>query len=187
MTRAAQNPDLVKHAVSRFLCRSLRQVKAAVLLGADAVWIEECLSDQISPDQYTAINTPALRAITETAASYGLATIYYFCGNPFDRMELILDSGSDAIALEESKKGFEIDIENVVECVQGKCTLFGNLDAYNILEKGSDDYLRYEISRQIKAGRKNGSRFVMSLGSPITPGTPIERVSQYCDLVHELI
>ena len=45
---------------------------------------------------------------------------------------------------------------------------------------------RAEIVRQIQAGRRNGSRFVMSIGSPVTPGTPPERVRLYCDLAHEL-
>jgi uroporphyrinogen-III decarboxylase len=46
--------------------------------------------------------------------------------------------------------------------------------------------LRAEIARQIAAGRRNGGRFVLSLGSPVTPGTPMERVRRYCDLAHEL-
>ena len=37
-----------------------------------------------------------------------------------------------------------------------------------------------------RAGRKNGGRFVMSLGSPVTPETPVARVRLYTDLVHEL-
>jgi len=46
--------------------------------------------------------------------------------------------------------------------------------------------LRAEIARQITAGRRNGSRFIMSLGSPVTPGTPVVRVRRYCELVREL-
>ncbi len=55
-----------------------------------------------------------------------------------------------------------------------------------MLQDGDEESLRAEIARQIAAGRRNGSRFVMSLGSPVTPGTPSSRVRLYCDLAHEL-
>ena len=90
------------------------------------------------------------------------------------------------MAFEESKKGFRIDIEDVVERVRGQFVMFGNLDAMGLLEKGSEEELRREISRQIAAGRRNKGRFVVSLGSPVTPGTSTERARLYCELVHEL-
>ena len=49
-----------------------------------------------------------------------------------------------------------------------------------------NEQLRAEIARQIAAGRRNGSRFIMSLGSPVTPRTPVDRVRLYCDLAREL-
>jgi len=33
-----------------------------------------------------------------------------------------------------------------------------------------------DAQRRVAAGRRNGSRFILSLGSPVTPETPIERV-----------
>jgi uroporphyrinogen-III decarboxylase len=79
-----------------------------------------------------------------------------------------------------------IDIEDVVERTRGRCTVFGNLDAISLLQDGTEAELRAEVARQIAAGRRNGSRFVMSLGSPVTPGTTAQRVRLYCDLTHEL-
>ena len=68
----------------------------------------------------------------------------------------------------------------------GRCCVFGNLDAIGLLAHGSEDELRTEITRQIAAGRRNGGRFVMSIGSPVTPGTTPERVKRYLDIAHEL-
>ena len=51
--------------------------------------------------------------------------------------------------------------------------LFGNLDAL-FVERASDEELLGEVRRQINvAGRHN---FILSLGSPLTPGTSLERV-----------
>ena len=105
---------------------------------------------------------------------------------PSGKWDLILLVGADALSLEESKKNFRIEIEEVVERVGGRCTVLGNLDSVGVLQDGSEDRLRAEIARQIAAGRRNGSRFIMSLGSPVTPQTPVARVRLYSDLVHAL-
>ena len=98
------------------------------------------------------------------------------------RAEACQAVGADGLALEEGKKGFEIDIERVAERVNGRCTLFDNLDAIGVLQSGSDEVLRSEIRRQLAAGRKNRSRFIMCIGSPVTPGTPVGRVQLYVAL-----
>jgi len=186
MTMIAARPDLVKHACRRFLARSVYAVRAAATMGAAGIWIEECMTDMISPEAFAALNVPFVRSLVEEIRAEGLKSIYYFCGNPAGKWEHLMSVDADALSLEESKKGFVIDIEDVVEKVQGRCAVLGNLDAINILPNASEEQLRTEISRQIAAGRRNDSRFIMSLGSPVTPGTSVQRVRLYCDLVHEM-
>ena len=65
-------------------------------------------------------------------------------------------------------------------------TVFGNLASWEALERASDDDLRAEIARQIRARRRNGNRFVMSIGSPVTPGTSLAQLNRYCELAHTL-
>lgn len=98
----------------------------------------------------------------------------------------ILSLGADALALEESKKGFSIDVEEVVDRVGGRMCVLGNLDAITLLDRGSDAELEREIGRQLRAGRRNDGRFIMSIGSPVTPGKPLERVRRYLDIAHQL-
>lgn len=115
-----------------------------------------------------------------------MKSIYYFCGNPEGKWDLLLEAGGDAIALEESKKNFVADIEKVAERIQGRCALLGNVDAVGVLQNGTERRLRAEIARQIAAGRRNGGRFITGLGSPVTPSTPLARIRQYCDWAHDL-
>lgn len=186
MEMIAVRPDLARHACERLLASSMQEVRQAASLGAEVIWIEECLTDQIGPEAFGALDLPFLRTLIETIREEGMKSIYYYCGDPAGKWEHILDAGADALSLEEGKKGFEIDIEDVVDRVQGRCTLLGNLDAIGVLQDATDDRLRSEVLRQITAGRMNGGRFIMSLGSPVTPGTPVSRVRLYCDLAHEL-
>ena len=186
MTMIAMRPELVKHACRRFLTLRIRAVREAAALGAAGIWIEECLTDMISPGAFATLNVPLVRELVREIRAAGLKSIYGYCGDPKGKWEHLLAVGADALALEESKKGFTIEIEDVVARVQGRCTVLGNLDAIGVLQNGTEAELRAEIARQIAAGRRNGNRFIMCTGSPVTPGTPAERVRLYCDLVHEL-
>ena len=186
MIMIAAKPELVAYASNRFLEMSLRSVHEAAVLGARAIFIEECLTDMISPSDFKSLNLPFLHSLVDEIRLLGMRSIYYFCGNPSGKWELLMDAGADALSLEEGKKGFEIDIENVVEIVDGRCTVLCNLDAIGVLQNSTEEELRAEIRRQIAAGRNNNGRFIMSIGSPVTPGTPANRVRLYCDLVHEL-
>jgi hypothetical protein len=186
MMAAATTPELIQYACERYLAQQLEQVKVASLLGAQGIWIEECLADLLSPRHFAALSLPYVQRIADDIRSRDMKSIYYYCGNPDRKWDLLLESRADALALEEGKKGFVIDIERAAERVSGKCVLLGNLDAIGVLQDGTSRELEAEIARQLRAGRRNGGRFVMSLGSPVTPGTPPERVREYCRLVREL-
>jgi uroporphyrinogen-III decarboxylase len=144
------------------------------------------MTDMVSLDHFEQFNLQYLCRVTSEIRRLGMHSIHYFCGDPLGKWEALLASGADALALEESKKRFSIDIDDIVDRVAGRMAVLGNLDAIGILEQGSEKVLRAEIARQVAAGRRNGSRFVMSIGSPVTPQTPVSRVRHYCDLVHEL-
>jgi len=186
MTMIATRPDLVERVCRRALELELYRVGEAAALGAAGIWIEECLTDMIGPEGFARLNVPFLKQVVEEIRAAGMRSIYYFCGDPTGKWEQLLAAGADALSLEESKKGFVIDIEEVVDRVQGCCAVLGNLDAVGMLQDGTEEELRNEIARQIAAGKRNNRRFIMSIGSPVTPGTPVERVRLYCDLAREL-
>jgi hypothetical protein len=186
MMLIATRPDLVKRACGRLLSKAIRGARENAALGCRVIWIEECLTDQISPSAYAELNVPVIRDLVDAIHELGMKAIYYFCGDPGGKWNEILSVGADALSLEESKKGFMIDIVEVAQFVNGRCALLGNLDAIGVIENGTDDQLRRAVRHQIEAGRVNGGRFIASLGSPVPPGVPASRVHLYCDLVHEL-
>jgi len=181
-----QDGHLASYAGERMFGNVKQRIRMISALGADVVWIEECLTDQISPGLFRDLNVPLVRQCVQEIRAQGMKSIYYYCGDPNDRLDAILDVGADAVHFEESKKGFTIDIADIVRKVDGCCVVFGNLDTIGVLEAGSEDKIRSEVKRQLDAGKSNGNRFVMSTGSPITPGTSVEKVRLYTDIVREL-
>jgi len=186
MMMVAERPDLVEHACRRALPGLMNRVREGAACGAQGIWIEECFTDMVSPEAFRRLGLPFVRAITDEIRSLGMRSIYYFCGDPAGKWDMLLDAGADALALEETKKSFVIGIDEVADHVAGRGTILGNLDSVGVLQDGTEAQLRAEIERQIAAGRRNGSRFIMGLGSPVTPSTSIDRVRLFCDLVHEL-
>lgn len=185
MVLLAQNPALAAYAGRKILANTTQRIRMIAALGADAVWIEECITDQISPALFRQLNVPLVSQCVREISACGLKSIYYYCGNPNDRMDDIIAIGADAIHFEESKKGFAIDIAEIAGRLAGRCVLFGNLDAIGVLQNGSEVLLRSEIKRQLAAGKLNKNRFILSTGSPITPGTPLSKVRLYTDLARK--
>jgi len=179
-------PELIRHAAKRFTETEERRILEAKALGAEVIWIEECFTDMINPEMFSEFNLPYVTRVVDAIRSAGMASVYYYCGDPAGKLEMILSAGADAVSFEESKKGFAIEIADIIDAVRGRCAVFGNLDAINLLPSCSEDELENAISAFIKAGRDNKNRFVMSIGSPVTPGTSAERVRLYCELARRL-
>lgn len=187
MTNLVEAPGLVQALVERITLDQIERAKAYARAGVDCVWIEDCMTsgDLISREHFQKFHAPYVAKIVDAIRAGGMKSVYYFCGDPWDRLDDILDTGADAVSFEESKKGFEIDLDDVEKAVDGRAAILGNLDAIALLPHASPEQLRDEVKRQLDIGRRTG-KFVASLGSPVTPGTPTSRVKLFTDLVREL-
>jgi hypothetical protein len=186
MIMVATRPDLVQYACRRFVEQSKISLRYSAFLGAAGIWLEEFFTDMICPEAFAKLNVPYVSELIDEIRSLELKSIYYFCGNPAGKLDLLLATGADGLAFEESKKGFVLDIENIARKVHGKRTILGNLDAIHLLPSADEQALRAGIQRQIDAARENGNRFILSLRSPVTPGTSVERVQLYLRLGRKL-
>jgi uroporphyrinogen-III decarboxylase len=182
MTNLFRNPELIEYTMEKHLESTIENVKAYAKAGVDAIFIIQCWcsASEVSINHFEHYVLPyTTRLIAEIRRS-GMKSIYQPCGDMHDRLDLIVKSGPDCISLEESKKGFDTDISWINEVVAGRACIFGNLDAIWILQDGTSNMLKREIKRQINIGREHG-KFVMCLGSPVTPQTPTSRVREYIE------
>lgn len=187
LVSVVRNAGFVEYLLERLTLGLLERLRAYADVGVDGVWIEDCLcsASEISLTHFDRYVLPYVARLISEIRRLGMKSIYYFCGDAHDRLERLVQTRPDALSLEESKKGFEIDIAWVDEVVKGRTCIFGNLDAVDLLPNGSRQELQSEIERQLQVGRRSG-KFVMSLGSPVTPGTSIARVREYVDLTRRL-
>ena len=186
MTALLERPGAVHQVLEHSVPRPTAALAAAQRLGVGIVFIEECLAsaDLISPRMHQEFVFPYTKQTIEFYEQRGFRTVLYFSGNLMPFLGCLKELPWTALSFEENRKNYGIDLAEVRRVMGPDRVLFGNLDAM-FVEKATDDELLNEVRRQISAAGKD-SNFVVSLGSPFTPGTTLQRVRLVCESTRRL-
>jgi len=178
-----EQPELVEYLCKRIVERNIEIIRAWAATGGDAVYIDDAVAtnDMISVAHYERFSLPYMKEMVREIFRLGQKAIIIYFGGINDRLEQIASIGADGLSMETSMKGYVNDIREIALNIGDRVSLFGNVDPFNVLEKGSDAQLEAEIERQAAAGRI-ARGFIMCTGSPITPATPIQRVRKFIEL-----
>ena len=180
MYALAESPALVHRILENQLPGPSARLAAERRLGITLMFVEECMAsaDVLSPRMYQEFCFPYTRQALQLYEDMGFRTVLYFSGNPMPLLPYLKELPFTALAVEEDRKAYGIDLAEVRRALGPDRVLFGNVDAM-FLEKASDEEVLREARRQIAiAGPDN---FILSVGSPFTPGTSLERVRFFCE------
>ena len=180
MVMMREKPELFAYLMERRGRQRMEMLKGLARAGVEYVWLEECLSsaDLISPRDYERFAFATTGPTIAEAKRLGLTVILYYCGDVIPRLPWLVRLGMDALAVEESKKGFSVDIAEVIAAVGDTCCVFGNVDAVQVMCEGSKETIRAEVDRQIRLGQR-ARGFVLCQGSPFTLDTPPDKVGWF--------
>ena len=178
-----EEPDLIDALCERIAAHNIVEIRKLAAAGGDAIYIDDATatSDMISPAMYERFSLPYMKAMVDEIHRLGHKAIVIYFGAVMDRLELIADTGADALSMECSMKGFVNDLGEAARRIGDRMTLYTNIDPVSVLEKGSEAELESEIRRQVEAGRP-ARGLIISPASPITPGTPLARVRKFIEL-----
>lgn len=162
-----RNPDLLQYLLERRLMQSKEVMEAWAATGIHGVYVEEVFSaaDTISPQSYERFVYAYNQPYFQHMRSMGLLPIHYVCGDVIPRLEYIVQYDIAAVAVEESKKKFRIELAEVVERVAGRTAVFGNIDAVRFGIHATPEEMSAEVERQAGIGAQAGG-FIVSTGSP---------------------
>ena len=180
MVMMREKPELFAYLMERRGRQRMEMLKGLARAGVEYVWLEECLSsaDLISPRDYERFAFATTGPTIAEAKRLGLTVILYYCGDVVPRLPWLKRLGMDALAVEESKKGFTVDIADVIAGVDGACCVFGNVDAVRVMLDGTRGAIRAEVERQLRLGQR-AKGFVLCQGSPFTLDTPPDKVGWF--------
>jgi len=179
MYALAEQPDLVHHILENRMPRPSARLLAERQLGIGIMFIEECMAsaDIISPKMYLEFAHRYDRQAIELYESMGFRTVLYFSGNLMPLLPYLNELPFTAIIFEEDRKNYGIDLAQIRRALPEK-VLFGNVDAA-WLERATDQEVLDEAKRQIEIA--GPEKFILSVGSPFTPGTSLDRVRLFCE------
>ena len=182
MVAMLTEPELVHQATAIYLPKPSPRHEAMKRSGIGIVYMYKMLGggDLFGPRQFERFVMPVVQQALDFWHARGFWVVYYPMGNATPHLEPMRDLDWDALSLEESRKGYTIDIGEVRRTMGPDRLLFGNV-ATILIEQGGRDALIAEARRQIAAVAGNG-RFILSCGTPIIPGTPADRVKLFCEL-----
>ena len=160
-------PQLFHRLLERQLAALQHELAAWAAAGLHGIFAEEIYSgaDLISARAYDEFvfgyNQPFFRRMREL----GLLAIYYMCGDAMPRLKRMAELDVAALAVEESKKKFRIEIDEVVRQVGDRVSVMGNIDAVRFGLRAGLDEMAAEVRRQAASGAR-ARGFVVSTGSP---------------------
>ena len=176
MVALAQKPDIMGYLMYELYKDRLPHMKVLAEYGCHGYVGSETMisADLISPRMYRDIVFPSQEMFYRETRKLGIEPINYFLGDIVPLMPYINRLDLTALLVEESKKGFELDIVKIRKELAEHITLFGNLDSVGTLLFGNKEDVRQETLKQLEAARYG--RFVMANGSPLTFDTPDENL-----------
>ena len=178
MVYQRSNPELLQYLLHRRLAQTKEVMDAWAKTGVNGVFVEEVFTgaDIISPLSYEKFVFAYNQQYFKYMRSLGLLPIHYVCGDVIPRLKYMVEYDIAAIAVEESKKKFLIDIAEVVDRVAGRVSIFGNIDSVRFGINATPEEMSAEVKRQAGIGEK-ARGFIVSTGSPF----PLETNPQMID------
>ncbi len=139
-------PNLIQGLLRKLTPVIVELAEDFLQAGADFVTIREmgAASDILSPRAFQNLVQPLLQ---EVAAQISGPKILHICGQTDKIIEMMADCGYDALSVEQ---------KNNVSATRSKLgsspQIFGNLDAFNLLVKGSVTQVREAVQAALDAG-----------------------------------
>lgn len=178
-------PDLFHYILQRKLAQTQEVMGAWAATGVHGVYVEEVFTgaDMLSPRSYDKFVFSYNQPYFQHMRALGLLPIHYVCGDVIPRLERMVEYDIAAVAVEESKKNFHIDIAEVVERVAGRAVVFGNIDAVRFGLHATQEDVIGEVERQAGIGAQ-AYGFIVSTGSPFPLDTNPRLIDAIIDAAH---
>lgn len=169
------HPAGMRRLLARCYEAQLEWARAYAGAGAHAFVISESyISPDIAhPSIYRGYLAGVHREYFAEIARMGLQPICMFWGDVMPVLEDLAGIGIRGLLVEETKKGFTLDVATIRAALAGRVCVFGNVDSLELLRHGRAETVEAEVRRQAHGA---GPGFVTANGSPVAPGTPVENV-----------
>ncbi|MHB9139781.1 MAG: uroporphyrinogen decarboxylase family protein, partial [Victivallaceae bacterium] len=129
----------------------------------------------ISVDMYEELVLPYEKAIIDTIhREFGIPCYIHTCGAIGDRLELMLESGTDGLECLDPEPLGTVSLRDAVNRIGNRCFIKGNIDSVNELTKSTEEVRKIAEAR-IAIGRE-AKGYILSSACSVSPDVPSENI-----------
>lgn len=157
--------------------------------GARAVLISSPFAGAgfISRDHYSEFVLPYERQVVRALkdAHPGVSVYTHTCGAIGDRLDLMLETGTEGIDTLDPPPLGTVDLAEAVGQLKGKAFIKGNLDPVGTLLYGSREAVRRAVEERMRLAKPGGG-YILSSACSVAPRTPPGTLEYLSELAREL-
>jgi hypothetical protein len=168
-------PEGMRYLLEKCYEEQLEWAKAFSKAGAHAFAISEAFisPDLVNPQVYRRFLKDIHKNYFSEVLKMGLYPLCYFTGDINPILEDLTEINIKGLMIEESKKNFKLEFNEIREKVGDKVCVFSNVDSIYLMNRGKADEVRKVVFKQLNDAY---NIFIVCNGSPLTPGTPQENI-----------
>lgn len=129
----------------------------------------------LSPKHFEMYAYPYLCEMTELIHRYGAKVRIHSHGNIGKVLDMIIDTGADAIDPCEAPPDGDITLSEVKKQINGRMTIFGNLQL-KLLEHSTPQQVREAVKLCMDSAKEGGGYIIMPTASPIN--LPLSKITE---------
>ena len=161
--------------LERLTVGAIDLAKRQAACGSDAVLVSSAFAGAglISKPHYEEFVLPYERKlIHEFKKAYPETPMYtHTCGAIADRLDLMLDTGTQGIDTLDPPPLGTVELDEAKEILEGRAFIKGNIDPVNTLLFGDAKRTRDEATRRIRIGKAGGG-YILSSACSVAPAAP---------------
>jgi hypothetical protein len=182
------DPEKAKACIDRLADGAIDLAKRQAACGVDAVLISSAFAGAglISRQHYEEFVLPYERKIiTKIKQAFPALPVYtHTCGSIGDRLDLMMQSGTNGIDTLDPPPLGTVELEEAKKILSGKTFIKGNIDPVNTLLYGNQDEIKEDVKWRLSVGKPGGG-YILSSACSVAPHTPPENIEALALLAEE--
>jgi len=186
MTDMVTNSDLADKLFEMARDYHRGYVQNCIDAGADIIWMTGDLATSqgpfVSPEMMERFIAPGIHEIAQIVHNHGLPFLKHTDGNIMKILDIIVDTGIDAIHPIDPIAG--MDLKEVKDKYGDKISLMGNVDCAYLLPDGTPDQVQEAVKTCIRQAG-NGGGYICTSSNTIHPGVKPENYVAMIEAIRE--
>lgn len=170
------NPDKLNTVCEFSRNIILQYVKSLINAEAQLICVLEPSAAMLGQQEFIKFSANHVTPIVDYCNANEADTIYHICGNTTHLVEIMKNTGVDALSLDSKEAG--VDLKVVAEKTNDEVVLIGNLNPTGKILSGTPDEVSTETT-ELLTEMNNYENYILSTGCDLPQEVPLENIDAF--------